>query len=181
MVSKDEKFLVIGHPRSGTGYAANLLSSADYKVGHEKLLENGISSWQWATEAKVVPWGDAPTREQFDTTIMIVRHPLQCIASVAYTENVSFNWRSKFAALNPEEHPFVNAMLSIFQWNAMCRGKVPDYIVKTENLYEFLKYELKIPVLDIPAQNKRKHPPLHADGVKGKLFDSLLHQWETAI
>lgn len=181
MALLNEKFLIIGHPRSGTGYAANLLSSADYQVGHEKLKKNGISSWQWATDAKSVPWGDPPKAIEFDTKIMIIRNPLQCIASVAYTEEASLDWRSKFVALNKEEQPFVNAMLSIFQWNAMCRAKSPDYIVKTENLYEFVRFELGLPVLDIPAQNKRKHPPLHADGVKGKLFDSLMQQWDEAI
>lgn len=44
------KFLILGHPRSGTGFMSILLQRYGYRVGHEWMMEDGISSWMLVVE-----------------------------------------------------------------------------------------------------------------------------------
>ena len=39
------RLAIIGCGRSGTTYTSKLLQSFGVKVGHEKILDHGISSW----------------------------------------------------------------------------------------------------------------------------------------
>jgi hypothetical protein len=48
--------LMVGHPRCGTGYAAQVCRQLGLDVGHEKLGADGISSWMFAVEAEDNPY-----------------------------------------------------------------------------------------------------------------------------
>ncbi len=52
--------LVVGHPRCGTGYAANLCGQLGLDVGHERLGADGISSWMFAVDADENPYAADP-------------------------------------------------------------------------------------------------------------------------
>lgn len=55
--------LVAGHPRCGTGYAAQLCGQLGLDVGHEQLGRDGISSWMFAVDADDNPYAlDAAAR-----------------------------------------------------------------------------------------------------------------------
>ena len=85
------KFLVLGHPRSGTGFMANLLSKYGYEIGHEEMGKDGISSWMFTVDDYQVYVDNSLNRENFnfDYIIMNLRHPIDIISSTYYTENTS--------------------------------------------------------------------------------------------
>lgn len=81
--------LVVGHPKSGTGYMAKLLQAHGLGVGHERMGRNGIASWMFAAVTTSVPHsfdGSARALFEFHYVLHVVRHPLPVIASTAYTE-----------------------------------------------------------------------------------------------
>ena len=52
--------LFVGHPRSGTGFAAELSAQFGLDIGHERDGADGISSWMFAVDADENPWALSP-------------------------------------------------------------------------------------------------------------------------
>ena len=156
------KFLIICHPRSGSSYAASLLNNNGYDVGHEKMKFNGLASWFWASRDVNPPFSASPYDPSFvpDLTIHIVREPLPCIASVAYTESTTELYRSEFVEITG--HGILDrAASSITNWNSLCQQMNPDFTIKTESLASELSNILGKEIQDIPPQNTRPHPILN--------------------
>jgi len=82
--------LITSHPRCGTGYMAALCRAMGVQVGHETMLEDGISSWLFAVEG-TQPWVEALNRKdyEFDYLIHVLRHPIDAVNSIAYIENTN--------------------------------------------------------------------------------------------
>lgn len=177
------KFLIIGHPRTGTGYAAKLLQSAGYDVGHEKMGDNGISSWFWPTKDTDPPYGATPYTPDFkpDVTIHIVRHPKDAIASVQYTETTTELYRAYYTSI-PSNLPTARAMESLAGWHQLCQSFRPDYMVKTEHLDKFLLRRRWIAPVGIPKTvNSRPHPKIPERVLQhDPQYRILLDQWEDA-
>ena len=155
------EFLIICHPRSGSSYAAALLTKNGFDVGHEKMKVNGLASWFWASKDENPPFSASPYDPSFDPdlTIHIVREPLSCIASVAYTESTTELYRSEFIEITGE-NILDRAASSIVNWNSLCKQMNPDYTIKTESLSSELSNILGKDLHDIPPQNTRPHPIL---------------------
>ena len=168
------KFLIICHPRSGSSYAASLLNNNGYDVGHEKMKANGIASWFWASRDQSPPFSASPYDSNFepDLTIHIVRKPLDCIASVAYTESTTELYRSEFVEISGE-NILDRAASSITQWNALCQQMNPDFTIKTESLPSELSKILGKEIKDIPPRNTRPHPILQE-----RLIESSENYWK---
>lgn len=158
----DKKLLIIGHPRSGTGYMSRLMSSFGLNVGHEKLKKNGISSWMLAVD-EVPPYGDGTKFSDvaFDKIIRVVRHPILVISSSIETETKeSFDFRS--ACTKPKDglNQFESAIHILLEWDNFIKSRRPDITIHAEcavvELSEFLGYlpNNKLPPKDI---NKRDH------------------------
>ena len=157
------KVLVMGHPRSGTGYAAKLFQSFGLQVGHERMEENGISSWFFGLKDTNPPYDAAPYDASFkpDLTINIVRKPLPTISSVAYTEFMTSLYRQtrlQYGHCNNQ----LESMISIDRYTDYVREHFDvNHIVKTEHLdafcLEILKLEQKT-ILPGKAINSRPHP-----------------------
>jgi hypothetical protein len=76
--------LVAGHPRCGTGYAANLCRQMGLDVGHEKLGADGISSWMFAVEADENPYAlDAVARSRRALSWKYLVMPVRDLATAA--------------------------------------------------------------------------------------------------
>jgi hypothetical protein len=77
--------LIVGTPRSGTGYVSQMLRNSGIQVGHECLMRDGMSSWLCAVNDPHTVFG--PSRDQvfqeFDDVEVYhqVRFPIQSIAS----------------------------------------------------------------------------------------------------
>ena len=81
---KNKDFLVIGHPRGGTGYSSKLFKTFGFDIGHETMGSTGISSWCFVTPDGYNAWGDCNKRNEynFKWIFRAVRNPLNVINSL---------------------------------------------------------------------------------------------------
>lgn len=179
-------FLVIGHPRSATGYMAQLFQFHGYDVTHEKLGKNGISSWMFAVYGRNVPFtfdGSAHKGNCWKNIIHIVRDPLKTISSVVFTESASLAWRRQFVLIKKDSSPIEQAVESFIGWNKLIKSWEPDVILQAEsaerNLPLFLQkrgYNTK-PNCDIAKNNNsRPHPHLTLSQIKNEIQPSLFNE-----
>jgi hypothetical protein len=157
------RFLVVGHPRSGTRYMAELLQAFGYDVKHEAVGNDGTSCWCWSTHDPTPPWAPGPRREIFGTVIHVLRHPLHAIASIALTDGyecknkqhrrfvettlaapsgwasaglrgcASIHYRQKYTVQFPEWDHLDNAAMSYLQWTNMVQAQGPQLTVRVEH------------------------------------------------
>lgn len=170
--------LVTAHPRSGTGFAANTLQTAGLDVGHERLGKDGISSWMWAANDRNVPFGDGYRDIKPDRVCHLIRKPIDCIASVAFTEHHSLPFRCKHVRISPNTiDPIIHAIDSIYGWL-----KLTDYPrVKTENFAEFCRHKWRLDVSDLPPANIRHHPEISEEMLSEyPLYQELKEAYEQA-
>lgn len=148
---KTKKILVVGHPRTGTGYTAKLLQSWGLDVQHEKMGEDGISHWGMAVG------GDNPVifselinnmtfnSVEWDTIIYCVRDPKASIPSITYTENTnkkSLEYRIKWGGFKDRKVSLMNTISSILAWDKLIQKLEPSFIFNIEGdgqaLFQFL-------------------------------------------
>ena len=127
--------LVTGCGRSGTGYMAALLTAAGCPVGHEKDGPNGQVSWRLG----------ASNREElaaWSPVVHLVRQPLRCISSCQTFQENTWKWIETVAPEIPFSDPLpVRCMKYWLHWNLRA-GKVADFRVRLEDLYEGLGYTI---------------------------------------
>ena len=186
------KFLVLGHPRSGTGFMVNLLSKFGYGIGHEKMGKDGISSWMFTVDDYQVYSDKSLNRENFafEYIIMNLRHPIDIISSTYYTENTSgksLEYRKKhinLEGLNQVEM----AVKSVLEWYkrielqrpilTVCIDKNPE-----DKLFNFLKRfeneEFLEPIKKIKGKvNVRNHPNLNFSFIKENCNKDIILELE---
>lgn len=167
------QFLVVGHPRSGTGYAAWLLQQRGFDVGHERMGEHGTSSWLFAVHQGPYPFTFDNTcrdRFKFEQVIHIIREPVAAIASVFHTEHGSEEFRSRYLTLYGD--PLTRAVQSYIGWNRLIASKRVDVVRKTETLHTLLN------VTRTPAErvNSRQHEPLTLDDIRSNIDGALFYE-----
>lgn len=81
---QDRKIMVIGCGRSGTTFTSKIFKTHNIKIGHERLDNDGISSWYLVSDQDEVFLG--PSFNQIKNLNMPivhqVRHPLKSISSM---------------------------------------------------------------------------------------------------
>lgn len=174
------RFLVLGHPRSGTTFMSELFQRFGYDIGHERMGKDGISSWMFAVDDyQVFPDLTLNRKDYtFDYIIMNLRHPLDIISSTYYTENVfrkSLAYRKKHINLDGLNKVEV-AVKSVLDWYKIIELQRPNLIVcidknPEEKLFYFLKQfenkESLLPVEKIEEKvNARNHPELTFSFIK---------------
>ena len=167
------KFLILGHPRSGTGFSSHLFKHNGWDVGHEKMGENGTSDWQYVIEDDKCFYWTTGTRKdwKFDYVIHCVRDPWTAISSVLFTETYLHNknkfvkeseeFRRKWLDL-PGINPIDDVAQSILQWNKLIKDQNPDWTIRIEHPED----HLKIPYIDKVLEKKvntRSHRSLSGD------------------
>lgn len=185
------RFLILGHPRSGTQYMARLMTCFGYSVGHETVSENGVSCWSWATYHPNPPWSPGTRRDDFTEMIHVIREPLGVIASTAYTDTqdcwrddhtYSDDWkdiahggcksehfRRLYTVQFPEWSLLDNAAMSYLGWTNLIQAQRPDLTVKVEEaprvMADYLGEKIKSPPPPTNT-NTRKHPPIEIDALR---------------
>lgn len=138
--------LVIGHPRCGSGYSASLCQAIGLKIGHEKLEDDGICSWMFATEDDC-PWAlndGARSRrfKYFRHVAMHVRDPRTAVASIMRENKhapVSYEFRKKHIKLrcgvnlDSFESEFSRAVASYIYWNKLVLEQKPNVVFRVED------------------------------------------------
>lgn len=150
------QYLILAHPRCGTGYMSELFRANGIDVGHEVIHTHGTSNWQMAVGAEQYPFpGDCYRRQDvsFDTVIHVLRQPLDAVASIAFTERRSEYFRAQYVNLFGNE--FEKAILSLSGWNKIIRAQLPTLTIALPHAAAALWL-----TTDVPPQNTREHDTL---------------------
>ena len=165
---KTKKILVVGHPRTGTGYTAKLLQSWGLDVQHEKMGEDGTSDWSLATRIQSL-WQKVEYSDfMWNNLIYCVRDPRESIPSIVYTEQMTLPFRKNFNRRIGSENLISSAIVSILEWDKMIDSLNPSITYRIEDESEKLFKYLKTTDLDIKwndsqigiKYNVRNHPKL---------------------
>jgi hypothetical protein len=181
----DNKIIIIGHPRCGSGYMAELFSTFGCNVKHEEWGENGISSWLFAVDpqdlkklkASYAPYG--PTRpEKVNSKYIIhyVRDPFNAIPSIIGEDSFmdSYIYRKRILqkkyGINLDEYSAVDkATVSFLLWNKMIEEQAPAITIRVENATEAVKaYLVKMglgakQVRQFPDKRNNSRPKINVD------------------
>lgn len=139
--------LVTGHPRTGTGYSANLLGQMGLDVGHEKDGRDGLSSWMFAADAQEYPYAqDAVARSRDTLHWDVLVHPLRDIATAVPSvmrDNIHAPPSYKFRRtqiladsgidLDGFDSNFERAVVSLICWTRMVQKMKPDIWFRVED------------------------------------------------
>lgn len=141
-------FLILGHPRSGTGYISKLFSGYGIHIGHECIGKNGISCWTFATlncnhfygRPNVGEQGINKTCRQdltYKHLIQNIRNPFDVINSVYFTESSSFSHAFRMMNAVPKIDEDLDLLsqtiLSVVRWNEMIQELNPEKVFKVES------------------------------------------------
>jgi len=145
--------LVVGHPRCGTGYAADLCGQLGLDVGHEKLGKDGISSWMFAVDAEDNPYAldtAARTRRSlaWKFLLMPVRGLATAVGSVmrdsvhappSYAFRREHILRLTGLDLDTLATPLERAVRSVTAWARIVLAQKPDLWFRIEDPPEQLR------------------------------------------
>jgi len=168
------KYLIIGHPRCGTGFMSKLFKHNGLDVGHEVKGENGTSDWQYAIiNDKCFPWTPGLRKDhKFDIVIHNLRDPFTAIPSIVFTETpnvgeqswrtVSEQFRRKYVRFS-DKNVFDNAAHSYLGWNKIIESQnISNHIVRIEHVME----DLIIDEIKEPLGDKKVNARQHQDMTK---------------
>jgi len=187
-------FLILGHPRSGTGYMARLFTAFGYTVGHEKVERHGVSSWMFAVHADRVPYTfDGKTRGDIEPrhVFHVVRNPMDVIASMSHTVHEDRAWEfiACYALVCRNAPWHIRAAQSVVAWNRLIQGHFPrPKVVHVENapaaVHNFLArngYQppsLSSVRLPPTNYNSRPHPSVSREQIVAELPTDLADELE---
>jgi hypothetical protein len=186
-----KKFLILGHPRSGTQFMARLFQQFGYDIGHERMRSDGISSWMFAVDGYQM-FKDQTLKKTdytFDYMIMNIRHPLDIISSTYYSENKfhrSLALRRRHIPLDGLNE-IEMAVKSVLEWYKLIELQRPMHKIcidknpEDQLLYFLRRYEGKHvqPVQKNTGKvNARNHPDLTFSFMKENCRQDLLAELE---
>ena len=144
-------FLIVGHPRCGTGFTANILNQCGFDIGHEADGKDGLSSWMFAVEDEAPYALDNIAKRRaaltWDKLILPIRNLETAVPSVMKENRyapLSYDYRrrhikkSKGIDLNNLSTNFERAVVSILNWVDLIEDLNPDLVFTIENQYKKL-------------------------------------------
>lgn len=162
MPQQIKKVLVVGCPRSGTTYMAQLLQSYGLDVRHEEMGEDGTSSWPMATCHKG-PWGARRSNFRFQNTIHVVRDPVRVVASLPTLKKVSWKFMSNYVLICRKASPLVQAMQACIGWNKLIEAQGASIRIKVEEADQLVPAYLQARNVIPPGPPKAPLPPKDAN------------------
>ena len=177
---KKKKILVVGHPRTGTGYTAKLLQSWGLDVQHERMGKDGTSDWSLASGDKSL-WQDVNFKDyEWDIIIYCVRDPKESIPSILYTEDKNLNsseYRVKYGAFsNKHYNPIVNTIRSLDAWDNLINLLNPNFTYRIEDqekeLFDFLKNKGLVSIYSNKIVGKKQNTREH------KKWEEMLSEFD---
>jgi hypothetical protein len=171
-----KKYVILGCPRSGTGYASMLFKHNNIQIGHEALGKDGISSWclfPGLPDSKLYgPSFNEVISELNINTIEFIhlhRHPLDVISSLETISNVSWDYINKCLKLPLELDKITRSIDFWVNWNLSLEN-ITSNSVSIQNLplsYKLNPYPNK-------KHNSRPHKTLNINNLKNsKSFPKL--------
>ena len=143
-------YIIIGCPRSGTGYASKF-----FNIGHEKINQNGISSWCLVNNPPLYGPSLKEVQIKFPTTAIFhqIRNPINTISSFNSMSNKAWEYFTNILNLNPLDSPLKKGMEIYFQWNTKAK-EIANFTYKVEQI------EQSFPDIKLylnKKENTRKH------------------------
>lgn len=137
-------------------------------VGHERVGKDGCSSFQFAVNTKRVIFHSAEGHKgrehyEFDRIIHVVRHPLDVIASTAFTDmNGAIEWQSGFVPVMLHEGKVRQAIQTWLGWNELIEMQTQERIRVEDADTELPRLLACEPPQDTPPKdyNGRQHDSL---------------------
>lgn len=139
--------LVVGHPRCGTNFGADVCTALGLDIGHERMGRDGICSWMFAVDDPRNPYAtDRDGRSRIGLKwlkmIQVVRDIEAAVPSVVvdtrYAPN-SFEFRQKHIEvafgvdLASATTELERAIWSIVYWNRLISEQSPDHVMRIED------------------------------------------------
>ena len=137
------RFLIVGHPRCGTGFAAELMRQFSLDIGHESDGVDGLSTWCFAADGDAPYWKDPIARRRkalkWSKLIMVIRDINNAIPSIMLDNTFaeeSYQYRRTWIIknggidLDSLENNFQRAVYSYLQWFKMIESMNPDLIFR---------------------------------------------------
>jgi len=164
------KIIGIGHPRTGTGFTAKLLSILGLDVGHETVGKDGIVAWQLIKQQGPYPYiKNLSERPAYSYLIYNIRNPFNSLPSIVYTEDTkmpSFEYRQQECNIPlDKKNPIDNAIISLTYFDRLIKEMNPSLVFRIEDQSHklvrfFEKQDLEINHNSIIKKkvNRRKHP-----------------------
>jgi len=171
------KILGVGHPRTGTGYTASLLNHLGLKVGHEKLMDDGIVAWQMLLpfehfDKVGLPWIksiDIKWSElSFDHIVYNVRNPKHSIPSILGTENCSSRFRSQIADFTNTKNRTEQTIASLVGFDSTIKEKYNSHFVYRVEDQEHLLRNYVLDKYSITNNKKIKEPAKNCNTRKNR-------------
>lgn len=145
--------LIVGHPRCGSGFAADICQQLGLDVGHEKMGKHGISSWMFSVDDPNNPYALnkwARTRLSYTWKYMIfhTRNLKDAIPGVIRdSQNAVPNFRFRahhilrLTGVDLEQYsdPVSQAIMSIVKWADLVMDQDPDFVFRIEDQAEELR------------------------------------------
>ena len=130
-------YIIIGCPRSGTGYASKF-----FNIGHEKINQNGISSWCLVNNPPLYGPSLKEVQIKFPTTAIFhqIRNPINTISSFNSMSNKAWEYFTNILNLNPLDSPLKKGMEIYFQWNTKAK-EIANFTYKVEQIEQEI-YEI---------------------------------------
>jgi len=171
-----KKFLCIGHPRCGTSSISYYLNQMGYKVGHENMDYDGVSSWMLAVKDDIYPYGNIINidKYKFENIIHLIRNPFDAIPSIIlenkYTpNNKSYNFKiqhiKNILGIKMQEIDFNNitlkdeielAIKTYLYWNKICELNNPTLVCKIEEIEPLEVFNTNKIIINTMPKNSNK-------------------------
>ena len=117
LLRTEGKCLITGCGRSGTKYAATLLSAAGLRIGHETMDRDGIASWLLAALPAAPGWGPSGEDFHFRTILHQVRNPLAAISSMQTIQPASWRYICQHIPCSMEDPLLFRCVTFWREWN----------------------------------------------------------------
>lgn len=136
---------ITGCGRSGTTFTSELFSRLGYKVGHERFLLHGISSWMLSSNQKKVPWG--PSRHDFSKLYLPivhqVRNPISTISSMHSLSATSWEFIGCELPIHSSDSVLLKSMKYWYYWNLKSE-EISEFTYQIEKIKERLPCILEL-------------------------------------
>jgi len=117
MSALQKRVLITGCGRSGTKYAAALLTNLGLDVRHEAMGKDGIATWCMAVDCEDSPWGGGRRGIEFKSILHQVRHPLKVIPSVTTFAPQSWQFIERYIPYANDEPVLLRSAKYWYYWN----------------------------------------------------------------
>jgi hypothetical protein len=178
------EFCVMGHSRSGTGYMSALFGCLGYQVGHEHVQKDGISSWLWAINSPIVPFGPPRANTGINHLFHVVRDPWNVVSSLVTSDRMNqrvIDFMSQYIYIDKTADKSAQAAYMIIGWNRLIQAQTPELAFPVERAADVLPNWLTKHGYKIPQRYKLPPSNYNTDPKSYELEMELMTGWPKGL